>query len=41
MSIKKIIAKNQVEHVYNEKKILQELNHPFIVQLYVNYFYHF
>lgn len=35
MSIPAIIEKHQVDHVHNEKRILQQLDHPFIVKLYV------
>lgn len=34
LSIKNIIKRNQVEHVHNEKKILEQLKHPYIVKLY-------
>jgi hypothetical protein len=26
----------QTEHIHNEKNVLRQLNHPFIVRLYVN-----
>jgi len=28
-----IVKLNQVEHINSEKKILQDINHPFIVQM--------
>ena len=28
-----IVKQNQVEHIKSEKKILQDINHPFIVQM--------
>lgn len=33
MYIPSIIAKHQVEHVHHEKRILEQLNHPFIVKM--------
>lgn len=33
LHIPSIIAKHQVEHVHHEKRILEQLNHPFIVKL--------
>uniref|UniRef100_A0A914DDE6 Uncharacterized protein n=1 Tax=Acrobeloides nanus TaxID=290746 RepID=A0A914DDE6_9BILA len=34
MYIPTIVAKRQVDHVHNEKKVLKKLNHPFIVKMY-------
>uniref|UniRef100_A0AC34QEW6 Protein kinase domain-containing protein n=1 Tax=Panagrolaimus sp. JU765 TaxID=591449 RepID=A0AC34QEW6_9BILA len=32
--IPEIVAKRQVDHVHNEKRVLQRLSHPFIVELF-------
>uniref|UniRef100_A0A0N4ZS67 Protein kinase domain-containing protein n=1 Tax=Parastrongyloides trichosuri TaxID=131310 RepID=A0A0N4ZS67_PARTI len=37
MNIKHLIENRQVDHVYNEKKILSSTCHPFIVRLYDTY----
>lgn len=36
LSINDIVHKKQIEHVKNEKNILLEISHPFIVQMYVS-----
>lgn len=36
LSINHVIHKKQIEHVKNEKNILLEISHPFIVQMYVS-----
>ncbi|GMT32842.1 hypothetical protein PFISCL1PPCAC_24139, partial [Pristionchus fissidentatus] len=33
MNIHKVVATRQVDHVHNEKRVLMQLDHPFIVQL--------
>ena len=33
LSLKHVIKHQQVEHVKNEKKILEQINHPFLIQL--------
>jgi serine/threonine protein kinase len=37
LSIQHVVGRNQVEHVHNEKKVLEHIQHPFIVELYVAY----
>lgn len=36
LSINDVIHKKQIEHVKNEKNILLEITHPFIVTMYVS-----
>ena len=36
MKISDIIKMNQIEHVNSERRILQRMQHPFIVKWYVN-----
>lgn len=35
LPINDVINKKQIEHVKNEKNVLLEINHPFVVNLYV------
>jgi len=37
MSIREIVASNQVDHVHSERKILENIDHPFITHLYWAY----
>ena len=34
MDKKRIVKMKQLEHIHNEKSLLQEVDHPFIINLY-------
>ena len=40
MNIHSVVSKKQMQHVHNEKRILETLNHPFIVKMWaITYLY--